>query len=241
MKTKPESPRNPWQSVRQFFERGAEIWEMIRASASDAPDAWERSITRFEAQDRISPPPPGAVVFTGSSSITFWETLRQDMAPLPVINRGFGGSRIHQVVHNAGRIVLPYRPRAVALFAGTNDIAPPNPKSAMQAYQGYLAFVRAVHSTLPETPIYYISITPAPSRWKLWPVVCEVNRLIQAHTQNDPCLHFIDIVPAFLGPDGKPRRELFRIDRLHPNALGYAQWTAIIKPVLLADLTTAAA
>ncbi len=235
MNAKPPTAKNLLKYVRQFFERGAEIFEMIRASASDAPDAWERSITRFEAQDQISSPPPGAIVFTGSSSITFWETLAQDMAPLPVVNRGFGGSRIQQVVHNAGRIVIPYRPRAVVLFAGTNDIAPPHPQSAMQVYQGYLAFVKAVHSALPETRIYYISITPAPSRWKLWPVVCEANRLIQAHTATDPRLHFIDIAPRFLGPDGKPRRELFRVDRLHPNALGYAQWTAIIKPALLSD------
>jgi lysophospholipase L1-like esterase len=225
-----------WQSIKEFLAEGFDIVSMISGSLSDEPDAWEWSIARFEAQDRVKPPAKDAIVFTGSSSITLWKTLEQDMAPLPVINRGFGGSKIHQVAYYVDRIVIPYRPRAVVLFAGTNDIAGPKPKTAQQVLDGYLAFVRAVHAALPETPIYYISITPTPSRWKYWPVVREANRLIQAYTGTDPGLHFIDLTDTILGPDGKPNRDLFRIDRLHPNQAGYAKWTATIKPVLLADL-----
>ena len=225
-----------WQSAKEFLAEGFEIMPMILSSMSDKPDAWEWSISKFEAQDRVSPPAKGAIVFTGSSSITFWKTLEQDMAPLPVINRGFGGSKIHQVAYYVDRIVVPYRPRAVVLFAGTNDIAGSKPRTAQQVFEGYLAFVQAIHAALPETPIYYISITPTPSRWKHWPVVREANRLIEAHTGTDPRLHFIDMTDVILGLDGKPNRDLFRIDRLHPNRAGYSKWTATIKPVLLADL-----
>ena len=225
-----------WQSAKQFLAEGFEIMPMILSSMSDKPDAWDWSISKFEAQDRVSPPAKGAIVFTGSSSITFWKTLAQDMAPLPVLNRGFGGSKIHQIVHYADRIVIPYHPRAVVLFAGTNDIAGPKPKTAQQVFDGYLAFVKTIHAAMPQTPIYYISITPTPSRWNLWPIVREANRLIQAHTETDRRLHFIDLTPAILGPDGKPDRSLFRIDRLHPNKKGYAKWTATIKPILQADL-----
>ena len=83
---------------------------------------------------------------------------------------------------------------------------------------------------------YYISITPTPSRWKHWPTVKEANRLIQAYTATDSRLHFIDLTDVILGPDGKPDRSLYRIDRLHPSRKGYARWTATIKPVLMADL-----
>ena len=92
------------------------------------------------------------IVFTGSSSITFWETLEQDMAPLPVINRGLGGSKIHQVIHYADRIVIPYHPRAVVLFAGTNDIAGSKPKTARQVFDGYLAVVKTVQRRCPKLP-----------------------------------------------------------------------------------------
>jgi lysophospholipase L1-like esterase len=157
------------------------------------------------------------------------------MAPLPVLNRGFGGSRMADVVHYAERIVLPCHPQAVVLFAGTNDIADPKPATARQVFEGYLAFVSAVHAMLPATPIYYISITPTPLRWKYWPVIQQANRLIQSHSLTNPALHYIDITRSFLGPDGLPDRRLFRSDRLHPNAMGYKKWTALIKPVLLAD------
>ncbi len=225
------------QNIKHVFAAAFEILLMLRSSLSDEVDAWDWAIAKFKAQDRIQPPAPGVIVFTGSSSITFWKTLERDMAPLLVINRGFGGSRVHQVAHYADRIVIPYRPRAVVLFAGTNDIAGSKPKTAQQVFDGYCAFVEKVHAALPDTPIYYISITPTPSRWKYWPIVCEANRLIQAHTTSDRRLHFIDLTPVILGRDGKPNRELFRIDRLHPNKKGYAQWTATIKPILQTDLS----
>jgi lysophospholipase L1-like esterase len=236
---------NSGQRFTQWLAEGRTILSMTIKALSGNPLAWEPDIQKFEAADRLQPPSkmPGAfpgpadvIVFTGSSSITFWSTLPQDMAPLPVINRGFGGSRLDAVVHYAPRTVVAYRPRAVVLFAGTNDIAGPKPKSAQQVFDGYRAFVDVVHAALPATPIYYISITPTPSRWKLWPIVQAANRLIADHTQTDPRLHFIDLTDVIFGADGQPDRSLFRLDRLHPNPKGYAVWTARIKPILLADL-----
>ncbi len=125
----------------------------------------------------------------------------------------------------------------MVLFAGTNDISGFKPKTAQEVFDGYRAFVEVVHAALPATPIYYISITPTPSRWKLWPIVQEANRLICAHTKTDPRLHFIDMTDVILGADGQPERSLFRLDRLHPSPKGYAVWTAKIKPILLADLS----
>ena len=232
---------NTWQRFKTWFTNGLDIFSAIVKSLSGDPLAWESTIRKFEAHDRRQPPPSDVIVFTGSSSITFWSTLERDMAPLPVINRGFGGSRIDEVVRYAPRIVVAYRPRAVVLFVGTNDLSGSKPKTPQAVFDGYRAFVDVVHAALPAVPIYYISITPAPSRRKHWPSVQEVNRLIaahieRAHTQTDARLHFIDLTPVILGPDGQPDRSLFRIDRLHPNSKGYAVWTAAIKPILLADL-----
>ena len=209
------------QAVQDKFIDTFNMVSGIIRSARGDPEAWEASLRRFEARDRIQPAPAGAILFTGSSSITLWSNLAQDMAPLPALNRGFGGSRMADVVHYAERIVRPYHPRAVVLFAGTNDIADPKPATAQQVFEGYLAFVSAVQVALPATPIFYISITPTPLHWKYWPVVREANRLIQVHTETDPLLHFIDIASALLGTDGLPDRHLFRRDRLHPNARGY--------------------
>ncbi len=208
---------------------------MLRSFRSD-PDAWDASIRTFEARDRGRPPAPGMIVFTGSSSFTLWSGMEADLAPLPVLNRGFGGARMQDVVHYAGRIVLPYRPRAVVLFAGTNDIAWPKPATAQQVYAGYLAFVQCIHAALPETPIYFVGITPTLARWEYWSLAQEANRLIREHTQSDPRLHFVDLTGELLGPDGKPDRSLYRLDKLHPNRKGYQRWTAVLKPRLMADL-----
>jgi len=224
------------QSLKEKFLDNYNMLTGVLRSARGYPNAWEASLRRFEARDRLQPAPPDVILFTGSSSITLWASLSRDMAPLPVLNRGFGGARMPDVVHYAERIVRPYHPRAIVLFAGTNDIADPQPATAKQVFDGYLAFIHAIHASLPGTPIYYISITPTPLRWKYWPIVQAANRLIQAHTLTDPALHYLDITGAFLGPDGLPDRSLFRADRLHPNARGYEKWTALIKPVLLADI-----
>jgi lysophospholipase L1-like esterase len=206
------------------------------SSLSKNPDAWEWAIARFEAQDRVHPPLKNAIVFTGSSSITFWDTLETDMAPLPVLNRGFGGSRMNDAVRYAHRIVTPYDPRAVVLFAGTNDIGEPNPKTAGEVLEGYRSFVQTVHSDLPEVPIYYISITPTPLRWKFWPVAAQANQLIQTFSEGNDRLHYIDLTSQFLTGEGLPDPSLYRFDKLHPNKKGYIRWTAGIKPILMAEL-----
>jgi len=227
---------NIWQKNKKQFTVWFNMFSgMIRSIWND-PNAWEASIRSFEAQDRRQSPPADVIVFTGSSSFTLWSTMEQDLAPLPVLNRGIGGARMPDVLRYAGRIVLPYHPRAVVLFAGTNDIAPPKPATAQQVYEGYLEFIQLVRSKFPELPIYFVAITPSILRWELWPIVQEANRLILQHAQSDPRLRFIDLTDHLLGLDGKPDRSLYRFDKLHPDQKGYAKWTAVIKPVLTADL-----
>jgi lysophospholipase L1-like esterase len=210
--------------------------EVAKLVAED-PAVWLPAIEAFEARDRAHPPREGAVVFTGSSSIRFWSTLATDMAPLPVVRRGFGGARMSDMVHYVDRTVIAYRPRAVVLFAGTNDLGGfASDRTPEQIADGYSRFVEAIHAVLPETNIYYLSITPTRLRWKQWPLGRQTNELIEARTRSDDRLHFIDATEPFLGTDGRPDGKLFRWDRLHPNHRGYAVWTAMIKPVLEADL-----
>ena len=200
------------------------------------PTIWEGAIRKFEKADRRSPAPKGIIVFTGSSSIRYWKSLKEDMAPLPVLNRGFGGSQIHQVTHYADRIVLPYQPRAVVFYAGENDMAglylsrKKSPSDIRDAYQG---FCQKVHAALPEVPIYYISTKPPKRRLRLWPAMQEANQLVREYCASDKRLHYIDIVPAMLDAEGKPRRDLFKWDGIHLNEKGYAIWKSIVRPILV--------
>jgi lysophospholipase L1-like esterase len=224
------------QDIGRQFRFGFNMASGSVRSMWGDPDAWIASIRTFEMEDRQAWPAPGGILFVGSSSFTLWGTLEADMAPLPVLNRGFGGARLADVLRYAERIVIPYCPRLIVLFAGTNDIAWPRPASAQQLFEGYLAIERCIHSWLPDVPLYYIAITPTIARWRYWPIAQEANRLICEHTHDDPRLRFIDLSGRLLGPDGRPNRALFRADGLHPNARGYAEWTAAIKPVLQAAM-----
>jgi len=148
-----------------------------------------------------------------------------------VLNRGFGGSQIAEVNYFAGRIVLPYRSRAVVLYAGDNDLSAPWSKSPARIFADFQQFVQIVHSQLPGTWIYYVSMKPL--RFGDWEKFQTINRMIGDYIRTQVRVLFIDIRPAMLDAQGHPRRELFRMDGLHMNAAGYALWTSIIKPILL--------
>ena len=191
---------------------------------------WEPEILAFESADKTNPPPKGAILFIGSSSIRLWKTLAHDFPEYKVINRGFGGSQIIDSVHFLERIVLPYRPRMVVLYAGGNDIN--SGKSPEQVFADYQSFVKKVHAALPQTRLAYISIAPNPARWAQVEKVRAANELIQDYARRHSQLVFINVFPHMLGEDGKPRPELFVEDRLHMNATGYAVWTKLIRPYL---------
>jgi lysophospholipase L1-like esterase len=196
----------------------------VAGQALGLPSPWEHSIRAFEARDRRRAPGPGSIVFVGSSSFTLWASLEEDLAPLPVVNRGFGGALIDDVVRYADRIVVPYQPSAVVLFAGTNDISGPRPASADYVAERFDAFVAKVRPAIPEVLIFYVAITPSRARWHLWPLAMEANRLIEARVRADAGLRFIDLGRFLLGPDGTPDPEFYRRDGLHPNKSGYRIW-----------------
>ncbi len=201
----------------------------LHSAPNDAAvSKWEPEIKAFEKKDAAHPPPKGAILFLGSSSIRKWTTLAQDFPGKEVINRGFGGSEIADSTALADRIVFPYQPKIIVFYAGDNDLAAS--KSVEEVVADYQAFVRKIHERLPDTRIAYISIKPCPARWRLIKKVRAVNEQIAALKQDQ--LAFIDVFSAMLGPDGKPPRDLFLLDGLHPSAKCYQLWASLIKPCL---------
>ena len=202
---------------------------------ADAPYAAE--INAFQDADRKQMPPPGAVLFIGSSSIRFWSTLAQDFAEIPVINRGFGGSFIQDSTLYADRIAIPYKPKIIVLAAGTNDLAYGN-KTPQQVLQDYEAFVAEIHAALPDTRIVYLAINPTVARWKQEPRNLETNYLIEKFTVETSSktekLNFIDPHTQLLTADDQPQPRLLRQDGLHFNTEGYKVWATLVKPRVLA-------
>ncbi len=191
---------------------------------------WEKYIARFEVTDKKKMPEPGGVLFIGSSSIRMWKTLKQDFSGFSVINRGFGGSQIADSTHFAERILHPYKPRQIVLYAGDNDVnAGKSPETVLADFQ---QFVKTVLAKLPEARISFIAIKPSLSRWKLSEKMVKANALVHSECAKSKRLDYIDIWQPMLGDDGKPMPNLFLRDGLHLNAKGYALWTSLVKPLL---------
>jgi lysophospholipase L1-like esterase len=205
--------------------------EVVPQTGVGASSQWEPDIRRFEAADRINRVRPGTpIVFVGSSSIRMWQTLEADFPGLPVLNRGFGGSELSDVVRFVDRIVVPHKPRVIVLYAGENDLAAG--EAPAQVFKDFQSFVAVIRRKLPETRLVFVSLKPSLARLNIIDKFRETNRLIRDYVRGDDKIVYVDVFTPMLDASGQPRPELFLEDGLHMNARGYAIWRDLIAPVI---------
>lgn len=220
-----------WRTAVGLVATAATLGACASAARQTAAAArWEPDILAFEAADRAARPAPGGVVFVGSSSIRLWETLAEDFDGIPVVNRGFGGSEMADALHFADRIILPYRPRMVVVYAGDNDLW--SGKTPERVFGDFRALVQEIHARLPETRVGFIAVKPSVARWSIADRVRQTNGLVQRYAEAEPLVDYIDIFTPMLGADGTPRPDLFIEDGLHLNARGYELWESVVEPVV---------
>jgi len=200
----------------------------------DQPEvkAWENDIQEFEQMDKEVRYSPDAILFAGSSSIKLWSTLEKDMVPYPVIQRGYGGAKLSDFAVYASRIFAPHPCRAIVMFIANDITGSESDKDPDEVGALFSDVLKTIRKTHPETPVFWIEITPTAARWSVWNKVQKANNAI-----SDICLKnrntvFIRTDTAFLDPGGKPKTDLFIEDKLHLNQHGYAIWTKIIKKEL---------
>ena len=203
--------------------------------AAEEPNRWTASIERFEAADANAMPRKDAALFVGSSSIVFWANLADDMTPLPVINRGFGGSTMQDLNYHRERVVKPYEPSLVLVYEGDNDLAFGRDRETI--LDDFKDFVRYVDHALPDTDICFIAIKPSLSREHLWATADAINGDLEAWATTRDDLCFIDVASPMLMDDGKADPSLFVADGLHMNKKGYAIWARVVRPVVEARLS----
>ncbi len=213
---------------------GTKLFSEIAKAANDDPLVWEQDIQAFVAETKHGIPEK-PIVFVGSSSFRLWKSMAEDLAPLSVLNRGLGGSRLGDIEYWADELVNINSPLAVVVFCGTNDIRPDaaaEPEALLKTYQ---AFVQRIRVASPDVPVYFVGITPSPRRWDVWNIAQQTNQLIREWSDAQPQLHFIDTGAALLGDDGLPNPQNYIFDGLHLSEKGYKIWTSIIKPRLVED------
>lgn len=210
-----------------FCIRTFALWAGVFAGAA-VGGTFDTQIAAFEAQDGVTPPPKDPVLFVGSSTIVGWTGLTSAFPAYPVMNRGFGGSQMSDVLYYFDRVVLPYKPALAVIYEGDNDVVS---KTVDQIVADYTTFLTRMRAQLPTSDIAFISTKPSPARVAYIEKTRELNSRIQALCDGMQ-IRFIDTFHAMLDTDGQPRAELFKSDMLHMNSSGYELWQGIVGPAL---------
>jgi len=180
-----------------------------------------------------APPAPGGVICIGSSHMQLWKSVKQDLAPLTVVNYGIGGSRMTQAADLfIDNLAIPFKPRAVILYEGSNDInAGTKPETVLEDFRKLYG---KLHAALPQARLYVLSVVPSPGkRFLKIAELRETNKLLAKECATQPWMKFIDITEPLIGADGQPRGELFKPGDIHMLPAGYAVWKSVIAPVIV--------
>jgi lysophospholipase L1-like esterase len=206
------------------------LFPIVHAQTKGDPARWQNEIAAFRKADSLQPPPTRGIVFTGSSSIRLWHDLADRFAGRRIVNRGFGGSWLADVVHYFPELVVPHRPRTIVVYAGENDIADGRPAEALVQDVEALLALRQKH--LRKSKLVFIALKPSPSRSEKLAEVRKANALIRERLAGEKRAVFVDVFTPMLDTQGAAREELFGPDRLHMNTKGYDLWTQVLTPYL---------
>lgn len=170
----------------------------------------------------------GVIVFTGSSSIRMWNSLELDCRKNTIINTGFGGSHMSDLLYFRDETILRFNPKKIFIYEGDNDlVGGKKPNDILLTLDTLIHEIR-IHN--PDAEIYLISAKPSPSRWAYREVYLNLNKLFEKYTSSFDQLHYIDVWESMLDSHGRPDKSLFISDSLHMNAKGYKLWKEIICP-----------
>ncbi len=205
---------------------------IVSKSTAQNPPFWN-DIQNFKKQDSLNPPPQNAILFVGSSSFTKWTDVQNYFPGHPIINRGFGGSSLPDVIRYADDIIFPYHPKQVVIYCGDNDFAASDTVTVPTVVNRFKQLFNMIRSKLPGENIVFISIKPSPSRKRLMPKMIDANAQVKQFLRGQKNTAFVDVFHAMMADDLRPMPEIFLSDSLHMNPKGYAIWQKLIAPVLV--------
>jgi len=207
-----------------------------KSAGESAKARWERFEPEFKAYaeaDQKQAPVKGGILFVGSSIFRKWTTVTEQMAPLPVLNRAFGGSRTADQLARFDQVVVPYAPKVIVYYCGSNDIkAGTVTEDPAAIFARFREFSERVRRVQPATRIIFVSSTRSPDRVERWEHVDHYNALARAYCAATAGHTFVDVNPALVDANGHPRLDLYIADKLHFHPPAYVEFTRVIKPVL---------
>ncbi|MEO8960986.1 MAG: GDSL-type esterase/lipase family protein [Ginsengibacter sp.] len=191
------------------------------------------NILKFKSQDSINFPPKNAILLIGSSSFTKWTDVQDYFPDFTIINRGFGGSSLPDLIRYADDIIFPYSPHQIIIYCGENDFAASESVSVDLVFNRFKQLFQLIRQRLPNTTVAFISMKPSPSRKKDRQKQAACNSLIKNYLKKQKNTSFIDVYHKMLNEDKTPIKEIFTRDSLHMDANGYKIWQKVIEPYLI--------
>ena len=204
-----------------------------QVKAQQEPYPFWNDIQAFKQKDSTNFPPQNEILFVGSSSFTKWTDVQDYFPSYPIINRGFGGSSLPDVIRYANDIIYPYKPKQIVIYCGENDLASSDSVTAQTVFDRFEILYSMIRGKFKNIPLVYISLKPSPSRQKLMPKMVAVNNAIQSFLKKKKNTVFVDVYHKMLKADGTPLDDIFLDDKLHMNSKGYAIWQKEIAPFLI--------
>lgn len=188
---------------------------------------WQSDVDKLSANNATQGSPEHTLLL-GSSSFRLWETFEQDLAPLKVVKRAYGGARYQDLAIYTPELIHGLKFSKAVVFIA-NDITGKDDDSDPQTVSKLARLVIAqLRHEQPNVQIYLLPVTPTPVRYKYWQRIQVTNSMLRKIAESTPGVYYIPTAYAFLDRDGHPRAELFKSDRLHLNDDGYHVWSKII-------------
>ena len=197
---------------------------------------FQEEINVFIKKDSIAMPADNSILFVGSSSFNYWKDISNYFPGYPIINRGFGGSSLTDIIHFNQETILKYKPKQIYIYCGENDIAASDTITPQIVFERFKTLYTIIRNHLGNNiPVMYVSIKPSVARWSMEDKFVTANSLIRNFINKQKQTQFLDVHAAMLDSNGEVLKDIFIADKLHMNAKGYAIWQKIIAPTLVQE------
>ncbi len=197
---------------------------------------FQDEIDVFIKKDSIAMPAANSILFVGSSSFNYWKDISNYFPGYPIINRGFGGSSLTDIIYFNQETILKYKPKQIYIYCGENDIAASDTITPAIVFERFKTLYTIIRTHLGnKVPVMYVSIKPSVARWSMEEKFFAANSLIRNFINKQKHTQFLDVHSAMLDSNGMVYKDIFIADKLHMNAKGYAIWQKIIAPTLVKE------
>lgn len=205
------------------------LWNFHFTSAQD-PLIFKDEVDSLSRLEVVKDVNKEIILFTGSSSIRKWSDIQEYFPDKIIINTGFGGSHMSDLLFYVDDLVIQYEPYQIFIYEGDNDIA--HGTKPGRILRDTKKVVEKIQESLPASQIVLISAKPSPARWQFKEEYEELNSGYMEYAVRQDHLEYIDVWSKMLDESGEPKKEIFLEDSLHLNKAGYDIWVEEIGKII---------